>query len=278
LLVIGVQARRAPVGDPRGRGGAPGRLWLAAAPGEMAGLVDSSCGDDGACVPQRSAGHICAILELTASIRLIPDFFVDTAGNASDAPGVGHERTNQMNRTMSGVIALCVLAGLSFNLPQSAAQTEKPKENETSAQACFAKLKKLAGDWTHKEDKSGKESVTIRYRVISGGTAVEEELLPDSPGAMTSIYHLDNGNLVMTHYCSLGNQPHLRATKASTPSKMEFECVGGGGNMKSENDMHIHHLVFTFQSDNHFTQEWSANKNGKLAGSADTFEAYRKSP
>ena len=120
--------------------------------------------------------------------------------------------------------------------------------------------------------------VTLRYRVIAGGSAVEEEMMPGSPEGMTSIYSLDNGNLVMTHYCSIGNQPHLRATKASTPSKMEFECVGGGGNMKSENDMHIHHLVLTFVSDGHFTQEWAANKDGKQTGSVDTFDAYRKAP
>jgi len=183
-----------------------------------------------------------------------------------------------MKNYLIGAIALCLLAGTTLNMPQSAAQTEKPKPEATSAQQCFAKLKKLAGDWSHKEDKSGKEMVSLRYRVISGGTAVEEELLPGSPGAMTSIYHIDNGNLVMTHYCSLGNQPHLRATKASTASKMEFECIGSGGNMKSENDMHIHHLVLTFLSDEHFTQEWAANKDGKQAGPADKFEAYRKAP
>src|SRR5205807_2299951 len=123
-------------------------------------------------------------------------------------------------------IALCLLTGPCLNLPQSAAQTEKPKPKETSvqtsAQICFAKLKKLAGDWTHKEDKSGKEMVMLRYKVISGGSAVEEEMMPGSPEGMTSIYHLDNGNLVMTHYCSIGNQPHFKATQASTASKMEF--------------------------------------------------------
>ena len=181
-----------------------------------------------------------------------------------------------MNKYLIGGITLCLLAGPSLNLPQSAAQTEKPKPKETSAQICFAKLKKLAGDWTHKEDKSGTEKVVVRYRVISGGSAVEEDLMPGSPAGMTSIYHLDNGSLVMTHYCSIGNQPHLKATKDSTASKMEFEYVGGGGNMKSENDMHIHHLLVTFLSDDHFTQEWSANKDGKPAGPAAKFESYRK--
>jgi len=203
----------------------------------------------------------------------------NSTGNRTDAVCVTYERIPHMNKYLIGAFALCLLAGASFNLPQSAAQTEKPKPKETPAQICFAKLKKLAGDWTHKEDKSGKEMVMLRYRVISGGSAVEEEMMPGSPDGMTSIYHLDNGNLVMTHYCSIGNQPHLKATKASTASKMEFECVvGGGGNMKSEKDMHIHHLVLTFVSDDHFTQEWSANKDGKQAGQTDKFEAYRKAP
>src|SRR5437879_6435497 len=129
-----------------------------------------------------------------------------------------------MNKYLIGAIALCMLAGAFISVERSQAQTEKPKAKETSAQICFAKLKKLAGDWTHKEDKSGKEMVTLRYRVISGGSAVEEEMLPGSPGSMTSIYHLDNGSLVMTHFCSLGNQPHLKATTASTASKMVLNC------------------------------------------------------
>ncbi|MEP6755076.1 MAG: hypothetical protein ABJA67_06225 [Chthonomonadales bacterium] len=181
-----------------------------------------------------------------------------------------------MNKYMIGAIALSLLAGTSSYLPKSAAQTEKAKPKETPAQICFAKLKKLSGDWTHKEDKSGKEPVTLRYRVISGGTAVEEEMLPGSPGSMTSIYHLDNGNLVMTHYCSMGNQPHLKLLATSTANRLEFDCTGGGGNMKSENEMHIHHLVTTIISDNHFTQEWSANKDGKSAGATEKFESYRK--
>src|SRR5258706_14612083 len=101
-----------------------------------------------------------------------------------------------MNKYLIGAIALCLLAGSSLNLPQSAAQTEKPKPKETSGQICFAKLKKLAGDWAHKEDKSGKEAVSLRYRGISGGSAVEEELMPGPPGARTSVYLLDTGNLV----------------------------------------------------------------------------------
>ena len=196
--------------------------------------------------------------------------------NISDAIGITSERNTPVNKNLMVAIVSCLLAGPAVNLTPSSAQAEKPKPNETPAQACFAKLKKLAGDWTHAKDKTGKEAVTLRYRVISGGSAVEEELMPGTQGSMTSIYSLDNGNLVMTHYCSLGNQPHLMATKSSTAARMEFECSGGGGNMKSENDLHIHHLVTTVLSDDHFTQEWSANKDGKSTGPADKFDSYRK--
>ena len=93
---------------------------------------------------------------------------------------------------------------------------------------------------------------------------------------MTSIYHMNNGVLEMTHYCSAGNQPHFKATSASTPEKIEFECVGNGGNMKSENDMHIHHVLFMIPADDHFTSAWSGNSGGKSAGPPLKFEVQRK--
>jgi hypothetical protein len=88
---------------------------------------------------------------------------------------------------------------------------------------------------------------------------------------MVSIYHMDGDNLVMTHYCSMGNQPHLKATAASTPAKIEFVCTGKGGNMKSENDMHIHHALFTLTADDNFSTAWGANKDGKNAGDDAVF-------
>src|SRR2546421_9895375 len=94
--------------------------------------------------------------------------------------------------------------------------------------ACFARLKKLAGDW-YQKDPAGKEPLVLRYRPISGGTALEETIMPGTE-EMVSIYHMDGDSLVMTHYCLLGNQPHLKAIAASTPSRIEFECTGHGSN------------------------------------------------
>jgi len=179
-----------------------------------------------------------------------------------------------LNKYLCGTIVLCLLAGL--NRPQSLAQNGSAKPKESPAQVCFSKVKGLAGDWTHNKDNTANATIEMRYRLISGGTAIEEIQAPDSPGGMTSIYHLDNGSLVMTHYCSLGNQPHLKLTKGSTASKMEFTCGGGGGNMKSENEIHVHNLVITFVSADHIIQEWSAYKEGKELGPANKMDLYRK--
>src|SRR6266550_1348500 len=142
-------------------------------------------------------------------------------------------------RTMRMTVVISVVAA-AIPLRMNVCRAD---DSKTGQAACFARMKKLAGDWVRK-DPQGKEMLVARYRTISGGTALEETLMPGSE-EMVSIYYMDGDNLVMTHYCSMGNQPHLKATAGSTPSKIEFVCSGKGGNMKSENDMHIHHALFT---------------------------------
>ncbi len=181
-----------------------------------------------------------------------------------------------MRKSLVAVIKVMIVAlpVLSIGAIGFAKSQDKPKAS-VDAQA-FDKLKKLAGDWYGKDPATGKEKLALRYRVMSGGSAVEEIIVPGAAYEMTSIYHLDNGSLVMTHYCSAGNQPHLKLTKESTPTKLEFECTGGGGNMKSENDMHIHHVVFDLTSTDKFKSVWSSNTNGKKDKGEQPFDVHRK--
>src|SRR5262245_29466506 len=74
------------------------------------------------------------------------------------------------------------------------------------------KIKKLAGTWVE-ADKDGKptDKVVSVVRVTAGGSAVHETFFPGQPMEMVSVYHLDKGELVMTHYCVLGNQPKMKA-------------------------------------------------------------------
>jgi hypothetical protein len=87
--------------------------------------------------------------------------------------------------------------------------------------AAFEKLKGLAGTWSGPVGTVDGPKGTVRYEVVSGGSAVMEVLFPGDPHEMRSMYHLDRGDLVMTHYCSAGNQPRMRLSKTgSTAAKL----------------------------------------------------------
>ncbi|MBL0928465.1 MAG: hypothetical protein IBJ11_12580 [Phycisphaerales bacterium] len=74
-------------------------------------------------------------------------------------------------------------------------------------------LKALAGEW-EVLDESGKPITAAVFAVTSGGSAVREIMFPGSPHEMTNLYHLDGPDLVMTHYCAVGNQPRMRAAES----------------------------------------------------------------
>src|SRR5262249_13875281 len=99
-------------------------------------------------------------------------------------------------------------------------------------------------------------------RVTAPGSAVLETLFPGEPMEMVSVYHRDGADLVMTHFCALGNQPRMRADPNSPSNKICFKFAGGT-NLDAAKDMHMHEGTITFVDDDHV--EWSgvAWKDGK---------------
>lgn len=125
------------------------------------------------------------------------------------------------------------------------------------------RLKKLAGTWVE-ADKDGKptDKVVSVVRVTAGGSAVHETLFPGQPLEMISIYHLDKGDLVMTHYCVLGNQPRMKADPKSPSNQIRW-TFAGGTNLDPAKDMHMHASVVTFVDDDHIEIAGEAWANGK---------------
>ncbi|HEY2783953.1 MAG TPA: hypothetical protein VGJ05_03180, partial [Fimbriiglobus sp.] len=92
----------------------------------------------------------------------------------------------------------------------------------------FEKIKSLVGEWV-KADKDGKptaEVVTV-FKLTGGGSAVQETIHPGSPMEMVSVYFMDGPDLVLTHYCMLGNQPKMKADAKSTDKQIVFDFAGG---------------------------------------------------
>ena len=124
----------------------------------------------------------------------------------------------------------------------------------------FEKLKSLVGIW--KGTTSEGKAIMLTYKLVSGGTTImETNDSEEHKDGMITMYHLDGGKLMMTHYCSMGNQPRMKASAISTDGKLSFSFVDGTNMSKS--DAHMHSLAITFKDKDHMTQEWTMRSGGK---------------
>jgi hypothetical protein len=165
------------------------------------------------------------------------------------------------------LIAAAMVAGLAG--PAWAGDAPKPVDGK----AAFEKMKSLAGEWVGAVEGKGPPA-TASYKVTAGGSTVMETLFGGTPHEMITMYTLDHGNLVMTHYCAAGNQPHMKLAAASTAEKFQFEFDGGPG-IDPSKDMHMHQAVLTFVDADHLDAAWTAFQNGK-AGDTHAFHLARK--
>jgi len=143
-----------------------------------------------------------------------------------------------------------------------AAPPSAPTPSETNA--AFARLKSLAGDWTSTSAKG--EHSKLTYQVIAAGSAVMErfssDALPATSGEMMTVYYLDGGELVLTHYCIAKNQPHMRATLYdSRTGELHFNFVSGG-NMAAGGEGHMHSATLKFLDEDHLSTEWQYLEGG----------------
>src|SRR6516165_12136525 len=94
--------------------------------------------------------------------------------------------------------------------------------------AGLEKMKKLVGTWVvaGKDGKPTDQVVSV-VKLTAGGSAVAETLFPGQQMEMMSVYHMDGPDLVMTHYCMLGNQPKMKADPKSPKNQIKWQFAGG---------------------------------------------------
>src|SRR5262245_26197840 len=127
------------------------------------------------------------------------------------------------------------------------------------------KLKKLVGTWVA-ADKDGKptDQVVSVIKVTAGGSAVHETLFPGQEHEMISVYTLDGADLIMTHYCVLGNQPRMKADPQSPANQIVFR-LAGGTNLDPAKDKHMHEATLTIVSDDQIEINGVGWENGAPA-------------
>lgn len=156
--------------------------------------------------------------------------------------------------TIGAAVAAVLWLSLAVTAANAAA---KP---ETNATAAFAKLKALAGNW---EASSQRGTVSTTYEVISNGSAVVEHVRVPGEDEMLTVYHLDGNHLVLTHYCTAGNQPQMQAEAYDPAGNQLVFNFTGGGNLSDANKGHMHNVVFQFANADSFSSKWTFQENGK---------------
>jgi hypothetical protein len=155
---------------------------------------------------------------------------------------------------------LLTLSGMSRGDDKAAPKLPAPPTN-----AALEKMKKLAGTWLL-ADKDGKptDQIASIIKVTAGGSAVHETLFPGQPHEMVSVYTVDGSDLIMTHYCVLGNQPRMKADPKSPANQIVFRFAGGT-NLDPKNDKHMHEATLTIVDDDHTEVNGIGWENGAPA-------------
>jgi hypothetical protein len=149
---------------------------------------------------------------------------------------------------------------------------EKKERSEGSALDKFAQLE---GEWVGKGmHGDAQHDARVVYKVTSGGSAVVETIDPDGDHEMITVIHPDGDSLLLTHYCMIGNQPQMKAKPKPGDNKVAFEFVKAT-NLKSDKDMHMHSVTYTFVDKDTLKAEWTNYDEGKAAGTS-IFELKRK--
>ena len=132
---------------------------------------------------------------------------------------------------------------------------------QSDAQKSFDQLKTLAGSWEGHvttvppaADIEGK-LMQVTLRPTSMGNALMHEMTgagrPDDP--ITMLY-VDEGRLMLTHYCDAGNRPRMAGKVSPDGKTLEFDFLDLAG---SNHYGHMHHAVFTFIDANHHIEDWT---------------------
>jgi hypothetical protein len=172
--------------------------------------------------------------------------------------------------TRKGMKVLAVIGAVAL------AFVTTPARAGGNGSAAFEQLKSLAGHW--ETETTNREKATLDLELTAGGTAVIEKARVSDAGKtveMITLYYLDGDQLKLTHYCMAGNQPTMRATYAPDTKTLTFD-FDSATNLKSPNDGHMHHAVYTFIDNDHFKTAWTFQKNQKDAFTEDVIYVRTK--
>ncbi len=187
-------------------------------------------------------------------------------------------------RLLAALAAVAFAGSVLGQEKQEQKSAQKSESKSSSQNQSKSEQKSATSSGQKTEAKSGQQGEAkseqhmgnkpaVVYRVVSGGSAVMETLLPGTQHEMITMYHMDGPDLMLTHYCAVGNQPRMRAAPGDT--KVIKFTFSDGTNMDPAKDGHMHALTLTLVDKDHLKAEWVYFEKGAQA-QAETFNLVRK--
>ena len=103
----------------------------------------------------------------------------------------------------------------------------------------------------------------MKYRLVAGGSVLEERVFEGTPNEMVSMYYDQGGKLAMTHYCVMGNRPGMTLKSSDlTTIKFDFDATCG---INPATESHMHALTIHFDDADTITTSCKAIMDGKEA-------------
>jgi hypothetical protein len=165
----------------------------------------------------------------------------------------------RMKRFMAiAIVSFASLAAGALARAQAPKPSQMPPPKPSTP--VFDQIKALAGEWEGKASNGtpGRTS----YRVVSNGSAVMNLLNGGTEPEMVTMFHLDGKSVMVTHYCSMGNQPRMVAKPDANPKAIEF-TFKDATNLSTPGEAHMSGLILRVIDANHHQQEWIFSQDGK---------------
>lgn len=142
---------------------------------------------------------------------------------------------------------------------------------DVQKQALLDRIKALEGAWTNPDMG---DATAAEFSVSSNGSVVREVMFPGVEHEMTNMYSMDGGELLMTHYCAMGNQPHMKASLFAD-NQIKF-TTAGVSNLTSADAAYMGEMTITFIDADHIRQTWQSLVNGKPSEDQTVIDLARK--
>jgi hypothetical protein len=150
---------------------------------------------------------------------------------------------------------VCVVAAIAMPM--------YPSTSRASAPEIYDQLRSLVGDG--EADLPGFGKMTSTVRLVCNGKAIEEVIGTPTDNEL-SVYTLNAGRILLTHYCAMtpdGHQVRLQTPPLGAKrERLDFSFVSAT-NLHSQAAPHMRRVTMTISDSDHYAEQWVKTENGK---------------